>query len=390
MPDLVWAKQMGRITYLLSSVAIAVLCGAAVLLLRSHPESRHVLLAAQCCLAVLAVIWIRSLESRLQDAGLPRWSFWPYFLLVFTLCFGAHAKGMGGPRTLALFLLLQISALLLQSQPASGESLLRGAGHEAARKYPEFLRPVGRFLFLLRVVLLAAFGAALLHLVQRTSAGVARWEMCLALAVLGFVWIYNVEGRALDAQLPSWVPATYCMAAPGLCFLPFLFHRVSLPTALALFIVLQIPTVFLQSRTVLAEPPSPSSKWLRPGEPIGSLDFAVYTLLIAGLWHVLHLLRGDAGGGHWARVIEVALDAGSLSLCLAWVVSVKGRLKDLRLTRWYIDSCFIVFILCLLPFAFRILTFSHALILFVVLQIPAIFIRREFIPASFSPGDSNS
>jgi len=60
---------------------------------------------------------------------------------------------------------------------------------------------VGRFLFLLRVLLVAAFGAALLHLVERAGPGVARWEMALALVILGFVWIYNVEGRALDAPV---------------------------------------------------------------------------------------------------------------------------------------------------------------------------------------------
>jgi len=59
-----------------------------------------------------------------EPPQMARWWFWPYFLFVFTVCFGAHAKGItNGPRTLALFLLLQIPALLLQSQPAPGEAL---------------------------------------------------------------------------------------------------------------------------------------------------------------------------------------------------------------------------------------------------------------------------
>jgi hypothetical protein len=124
---------------------------------------------------------------------------------------------------------------------------------------------------------------------------------------------------------------------------------------------------------------------VRQIKPLAGFEFAVYILLIAGLWHVLHLLRGDVRGGAWAWVFSVALDAGSLLLCLAWIVSVRGRLKDLGLTRWYIDFCSTVLILCLLPFAFRGLSFPHALILFVALQIPAVFIRREFIPASFFP-----
>jgi hypothetical protein len=380
-------KQMSRITYLLTSVAIAVLCGVAVLLLRSHAENRHLSLALEYSFAILGVFWIRSLERRLQDAGLPRWSFWPYFLLVFTACFGAHAKGLGGPRTLALFILLQIPAFLLQSQPGPGESPT-GAAEKTRRSYPAYLRPVGRFLFPLRVLLLVAFGAAFFRLVQRTGPGVTRWEMCLALVILGFVWIFNVEGRALDARLPSWVPASYCLMAPGVCFLPFIFHIFSLPVALASFVALQILTVFLQTIPMPAQPLSPESEKARQMEPLAGFEFAVYILLIAGLWHVLHLLRGDAGGGAWA--IDLALDAGSLFLCLAWIVSVKLRLKNLGLTRWYVDFCSIVFILSLLAFAFRIMSFPHALVLFVVLQIPAAFVRREFIPASFFPADTDS
>jgi hypothetical protein len=355
--------------------------------LRSHAENRHVFLAVQYSLIVLGVLWLRLLERRLENAGLPRWSFWPYFLFVFTVCFGAHAKALGGPRTLALFLLLQIPVFLLQSQPAPGGSFT-GAAERTRRSYPGFLPPAGPFLFLLRAVVLAGFGAALLNLAQRTGRGVALGEMGLALLLAGLAWVYNVEGRALDAQLPSWVPAAYCLAAPGLCFLPFLLHRVSLPVALALFVVLQIPTVFLPSKPAFAEPSSPPSRPVRQIEPLAGFEFAVYIFLIAGLWHVLHLLRNDVGGAAWA--IQAALDAGSLALCLAWVVTVKGRLKNLGLTRWYIDFCSIVFLPCLLTFAFRVLSFPHALILFVALQIPAVFLRGKFLPASLLPVDADS
>jgi len=84
------------------------------------------------------------------------------------------------------------------------------------------------------------------------------------------------------------------------------------------------------------------------------------------------------------------LDAGSLSLCLAWIVSVRGRLKDLGLTRWYIDFCATAFNPLLVAFCVQSPEFPHALVLFVVLQIPAVFIRREFIPAGFSPVDTDS
>jgi hypothetical protein len=362
-----------------------------VLLLRDHGENRHVLFAVQYSLIILAVIWLRLLERRLEDAGLPRWSFWPYFLFVSTVCFGAHAhKTTDGPRTLALFLLLQIPAFLLPSQPAQGEPLPGGAAQQSARNYPKYLTPVGPFLFLLRVLLIAAFSAAFLHLAQRIGPGIARGEIFFALAILGFVWIYNVEGRVLDAQLPSWTSALYCMIEPAASVLPVLLHDLSPRIVLALFVVLQIPTFFLQSKFILPKLPLPEGKQARQSESLGAFDFAVYILLIAGLWAVLNLLRGDVGGGRWAWVFDVALDAGSLSLCLAWIVSVKGRLKNLGLARWTIDLCAIVLIVSLLPVSLRILSFLHALILFVALQIPVVFLRKEHLPARFLPAEFDS
>jgi len=47
----------------------------------------------------------------------------------------------------------------------------------------------------------------------------------------------------------------------------------------------------------------------------------------------------------------------------------KGRLKALGQMRWTLVFCSIVLIPCLLLFALRVISFPHALVLFVVLQI---------------------
>lgn len=381
---------MRRINYLLSSVAIVGLFGVLLRLRQSDAESMQFSFVLQCGLIVLAVAWLRLLERRLADAGLPRWAFWPYFLSVFAVCFAAHARQItNGPRTLALFLVLQIPAILLESKPAAGEAL-PGAARTAVHGYPGWLRPAGRFLFLLRVLLMGVFADSFYHLAHRAGHGVARWEIGLALVLVCLAWIYNVQARALDSRLPGWIPAFYCLAAPGMCVLPVLLHLGGLRTALALFLVLQIATVYLPSQSVLTGHPSPAGKQLRQLEPLGALDFAVYILLIAGLWLVLHLLRGDADGGYGSLAIDLVLDAGSLSLLLAWVVILMKRLKGLGLNRWSIDICSIVFILSLAPFAFRVMAFPRALILFVALQIPVVFARRVWIPARLIPAGSDA
>jgi hypothetical protein len=299
-------------------------------------------------------------------------------LFVLIACFGAHERHLAdGPRLLVLFVLLQIPAFLLQSA-------------SSPQKSSEYLRPVGRYLFLLRVLLLVAFGAALFHVALRAGSGVERWEMALGLVLLGFAWIYNVEGRVLDAGLPGWASAAFCTFAPGICLLFLLLHMAGIHAVLALFLALHFLTVFFEGKPKADELAQSENKPLRKAEPIGGFEFAVYLLLIAGLWTVLHLLRGDVAGPSYAWAWQLAFDAGSLCLCVAWFFSVKGRLRDLGLERWYLDFCFSVLLVCVLPVAYRILTYQHSILLFIALQIPVIFLRKENIPASFSSFDGES
>jgi hypothetical protein len=266
-------KQLSRVTFLLSCLLVAGLSGAAQRLLQAHAESRRAWAAVGYCLILLGVFWIRSLERRLADAGLPRWSFWPYFLIVFTACPAAHLlKYTNSQETLGLFLLLQLPAVLFESNPA-----------------PAGLSPQSALL-------------------EKASARLAAQNL----------------------------------------------------------------------------------KPARPVAPLGAVEFAVFILLIAGLWHVLHLLRGDVGGMAHARNWRYALDAVSWLLCAPWFFCVRGRLKALGRMRLLMAFCFIVLIPCLLLFYIREITFPQALVLFAALQLPAVLLRREYIPARFFPEDSDS
>jgi hypothetical protein len=273
LPDSILKKQFGRITFLLSCVLVAGLSGAALRLLQAHAGSRRAWMAVGYCLILLGVFWIRSLERRLADAGLPRWSFWPYFLIVFTGCLAAHGlKVATSQETLELFLLLQLPAVLFGSKSAPAE------------------------------------------------------------------------------------------LSPRSAFLEKAFSRFA----------------------------SQNHKPARPVEPLGAVEFAVFVLLIAGLWQVLHLLRDDVGGMAHSRAWRYTLDAGSWLLCVPWFFSVRGRLKALGRMRWTMVFCAMVFFPCLLLFYFREISFQWAIVLFIVLQIPAVLLRRELIPARFFPEDSDS
>ena len=247
MSDSILKNQFGRFAFLLSCALFAGFCGGAVFLLHSHPGSHRLLLAVQFSLVVAGVFWIRALESRLSDAGLPRWSFWPYFVLVFTAFFAAHAlKLANAPETLAFFLLLQIPALLF-GRPASA-------------------------------------------------------------------------ARQSDRQVAV----------------------------------------------------------------IGAFEFALYLLLITGVWYVLHLLRGDVNGMAHARTLKLALDALTALLCLPWFFSVRGRLSSCGFAHWTMVYCAVVLAACMMPLALGVIGFPFALLLFLALQLPAVLMRRQASPAGSS------
>lgn len=260
MPESYLYRKFGRLAFLLLSVMVAALCGGALMLLQAHNNSPRAHLAVEFGFVLLGVFWLRCLERRLMDAGLPRWYFWPYFLIVLGACSGAHVlKIANGSQTMALFVLLQV------------------------------------------------------------------------------------------------------------------------------------PTVFMRGRRAAAGAESQSHKIRRARRvtPLAAYEFAVYVLLIAGLCHVMHLLRGDVSGMAHAHVLKYALDGGSAILCVLWIVCVRGRLEALGRLSWTLDYCTIVLTPCLLLFALRFASFTHAIVLFVVLQIPMVLVRRESISARFFPEDAD-
>jgi len=253
-------RKIGRLTFLLLSLIVALLCGEALVLLQAHNDSHRAHLLVEFGFVMLGVFWLRSLERRLMDAGLPRWYFWPYFLFVLGACAGAHVlKVTDGPETMALF------------------------------------------------------------------------------------------------------------------------------------VILQIPTVFLRSRRAAdgAEPQSHMVKRAPRTTPLEAFEFAVYVLLIAGLWHVMHLLRSDASGMEHSHALKYALDGGSAFLCVVWVFCLRGRLAALGRLSWALDYCTIVLTPCLLLMALKYSKFTYAIVLFLILQIPVVLARRESNFAKFFPEDAD-
>jgi len=258
---------------------------------------------------------------------------------------------------------------------------------------------MGRAAFLVSVVLVAGLcGGAMYLLHTHAESRHLLLAVLYGLVVLGVFWIRSLERQLMDMGWPRWCFWPCFLGIFTACLGAHVLKIVGPPGTLALFVILQIPLAVwprkLSRGELITEGAGLSA--LQPGKParkvtpIDALEFAVYVVLIAGLWAVLHLLRGDMGGLAHSRVLKLALDAGAGLLCVLWILSVRGRLKALGCARWTLAFCSIVLIPCLTLFALRVINFPHALVLFVVLQIPVVLIRRESPVARFLSVDKNS
>ncbi|MFY9853791.1 MAG: hypothetical protein WAK26_07945 [Terracidiphilus sp.] len=253
-------------------------------------------------------------------------------------------------------------------------------------------KQMGRVTFLAFIVLVVAFCGGALYLTH--TQGESRhllFAAAYSIVLLGVFWIRSLECCILDMGWPRWSFWPCFIVIFTACFGAHVLKIMDAPETLALFIALQIPLAVWPAKPAAVDlSKSPPSRAARNVTPIDALEFAVYVVLIAGLLHVLHLLRMDVSGVVHSRVLKLALDFASALLCVLWILSARGRLRALGQMRWTLVFCSIVLIPCLLIFALRVISFPHALILFVALQIPAVLIRRESSVGRFFLIDKDS
>jgi hypothetical protein len=133
-----------------------------------------------------------------------------------------------------------------------------------------------------------------------------------------------------------------------------------------------------------------TKKPARPVAPMGALEFAIYLFLLVNLWNVLHLLLSDVSVFSRVNTLRLALNAASALLIVPWFFSLRGRMKALGRVRWTMHFSVLTLIPCLLLFYFREMHFLPALILFTALQVPVIFLRRDWISAKWISEDQGS
>jgi hypothetical protein len=165
-----------------------------------------------------------------------------------------------GYEKIGLFLVIQVPLAFLPSRPIPTTSVSENDGAERTARQPikavktNELALCGPFEYLRILLVIAGVCVPLIYMDYASNSGVGSWVARTGYVILSFFWLTFAHGRLKDA---GWAhnayPAQYFLIVSVASLMPLAAHWVSGYGALAIFVILQIPTAFLESVPLLEE-----------------------------------------------------------------------------------------------------------------------------------------
>ncbi|MGD0832666.1 MAG: hypothetical protein ABR907_17165 [Terracidiphilus sp.] len=423
--------RLGRTDFalrILTITGIAFACeflGDALLHLTLLP---HVLYVLQRIIlfGAFGTILLRGIDQRLADAGLPRWCRYPAIAAWLLSVSLPTAWPSGWQIGLGLFLLLLILGCSIRgtSLPTEFDSASRPTAPEwhadaSRRQYrPKWFN--NQLSFSRYLLTLVCLWLPLIWLESASGGGIGIWFARLGYCVLSFVWFFVLIGRLNDAgRLPR---KRYGFLLAGLVLLIGLLNRgleqqwsthldsFLLSSArfthllgawpkylndyelLALFLFIQIPVAFLPSKPRPPEPVPANDAVVKSKRRVpaaktnelalcGPLRFLGILLAIAIVWLPLIFIDRASGGDIASWVTRI----GYLVLVFFWMTFAGGRFDDAGMAdSGYAPQYFLVVaVASLMPLAVHWVNGYGALAIFVLIQIPTVFLPSK--PKSEEP-----
>lgn len=221
---------------------------------------------------ILCIVWAVKVIGRLEDAGkapsvrqgllviflalfiglmshlqLQMWTQWLEGFLVFNtaVALSQWLIHLNGYEKLGLFFLVQIPLTFLQSKRTQTVSYL-GQRTNAAKT--NVLALCGPFEYLRILLVIAGVYVPLIYMDYASNNGVGSWTARSGYVILAFFWLTFAHGRLKDAGWAhSNYPPQYFLFVAVASLMPLAVHWVNGYGALAIFVIVQIPTVFLKS-----------------------------------------------------------------------------------------------------------------------------------------------
>lgn len=226
---------------------------------------------------ILCIAWAVKAIGRLEDAGKPptvrqglavigfflflgllrhvdlsqssqRWRDFPIFMIPSTLM--QWLSELNGYEKLGLFLAIQVPLACLPSTPLQTRVDFGNARAQktAGPSKTNVLALCGPFEYLRILLVISAFCIPLIYMDHVSQNGVGSWIARVGYAVLAFFWLTFAHGRLKDAGWAhSEYPSQYFLVVSVGSLMPFALHWVNGYGALAIFVILQIPMIFLKS-----------------------------------------------------------------------------------------------------------------------------------------------
>lgn len=248
---------------------------------------------ARLGLFILGIVWLTKISDRLEDAGCLPHIGRGFFVVAsafliemlrrieiagqssqsygLTSAYGRYFVSMlpswlqfvNGYEIFALFLLIQIPLAFLPIKPratSSQDSERRNTKITVWRGKKVKPLLVGPFAFLRRILVIALLCIPLIYLDGSSNGKTGTWIARLGYFILAYAWLMNADGRFEDAGWGfNWEGMQYCLVISVVSLMPLAVHWINGYEALGLFVLIQIPTVFLKSKP-------------RPDEPLPDTD----------------------------------------------------------------------------------------------------------------------
>lgn len=418
-------KPVGRVNFVLRTLVVTAMAYAlefvAEGLLHLELLPRYVFVPQRIIVfSLVGMFWFRPVDGRLADAGLARWIRYPVFIVWLVSISLPVVSPQLSILGLVLFSLLLISGGAIRGQLASTASsasdpdqLDRVQERDDTRpKGFSSLPPVGRIAFLRALLTLICLWLPLIRLEDVSANEPGAWFARLGYVILCIAWAVKAIGRLEDAGKPPTVRQG--LAVIGLFLSLGLLRRVDMSQSsqrwwdfpvfitasalmrwlselngyekLGLFLAIQVPLAFLPStplRTRIDLGNARAQKANKPSKTnvlalCGPFEYLRILLVISAFCVPLIYMdyASHNGVGSWIARIGYAV------LAFFWLTFAHGRLKDAGWAHSEYPSQYflVVSVGSLMPFAFRWVNGYGALVIFIILQIPTLFLKSVPLP----------
>jgi hypothetical protein len=431
-------RSVGRLNYVLRILLVTAMAFALEFL---GDEFLHLSLLPRYSYALQRVIvfglvgrfLVTVIDGRLLDIGLPRWYRYPVFAIWLLSISLSTIWPSEWPIGLALFALLLIVGCLIPGMPVTPASVDKIARDEEKapslapiKKLPSKFPPrllVSPRGFLRSLLTFACLWLPLIWLEGASGQGVGVWVARLGYFILSVIWFFKVLGRLGDAgRLPRTRYGYFVIvcvllvemlrrgvgvgrssqsygfpfsnAASVASMLTACLKLINSYEMLALFLLIQVPLALLASKPRTAEPVSEKegSKKHAPAVKTNELalsspiEYLRILFVIACLWIPLIYMDNASGGsvGSWIARL------GYLILGCSWLIFANGRLEDAGWGHSLYPSQYflVVAVASVMPLGVHWVNGYGALVIFVLVQIPTVFLGSKPVPEEPSPGDS--